>query len=125
MYLVFQNIWCCICCHVYCVYYPITVWHNLLFFFLYFNQGGDLIKWDKAKISYYVGIDIAEGSVSGYPLNCMFKLCFGAKSTYASLLLIMCKRFWCHIKYHIAGCGLQEDMDNLLYCALPILFPIL
>jgi len=27
-------------------------------------QGGDLIKWDKAKIGYYVGIDIAEGSVS-------------------------------------------------------------
>lgn len=26
-------------------------------------QGGDLIKWDKASIGYYVGIDIAEGSV--------------------------------------------------------------
>ncbi|KAF9672922.1 hypothetical protein SADUNF_Sadunf11G0094700 [Salix dunnii] len=26
-------------------------------------QGGDLIKWDKAKAGYYVGIDIAEGSV--------------------------------------------------------------
>ena len=26
-------------------------------------QGGDLIKWDKARIGYYVGIDIAEGSV--------------------------------------------------------------
>ncbi|PKI33731.1 hypothetical protein CRG98_045872, partial [Punica granatum] len=27
------------------------------------GKGGDLIKWDKAKIGYYVGIDIAEGSV--------------------------------------------------------------
>ncbi|RYR22993.1 hypothetical protein Ahy_B03g068265 isoform C [Arachis hypogaea] len=27
------------------------------------NWGGDLIKWDKAKIGYYVGIDIAEGSI--------------------------------------------------------------
>ncbi len=27
-------------------------------------QGGDLIKWDKASIGYYVGIDIADGSVS-------------------------------------------------------------
>ena len=26
-------------------------------------QGGDLIKWDKASIGYYVGIDIADGSV--------------------------------------------------------------
>ena len=29
-----------------------------------FQQGGDLIKWDKVNIGYYVGIDIAEGSVS-------------------------------------------------------------
>ncbi|GAU31927.1 hypothetical protein TSUD_271120 [Trifolium subterraneum] len=28
------------------------------------GKGGDLIKWDKAKIGYYVGIDIAEGSAS-------------------------------------------------------------
>ncbi|CAN6691232.1 unnamed protein product [Malus baccata var. baccata] len=27
------------------------------------GKGGDLIKWDKAKIAYYVGIDIAEGSI--------------------------------------------------------------
>ena len=27
-------------------------------------QGGDLIKWDKAKVGYYVGVDIAQGSVS-------------------------------------------------------------
>lgn len=27
------------------------------------GKGGDLIKWDKAKIGYYVGIDIAEGSL--------------------------------------------------------------
>ncbi|XP_021799945.1 mRNA cap guanine-N7 methyltransferase 1-like [Prunus avium] len=27
------------------------------------GKGRDLIKWDKAKIGYYVGIDIAEGSV--------------------------------------------------------------
>ncbi|PHT72654.1 mRNA cap guanine-N7 methyltransferase 1 [Capsicum annuum] len=27
------------------------------------GKGGDLIKWDKAKIGYYVGIDIANGSI--------------------------------------------------------------
>ncbi|GKB05712.1 mRNA cap guanine-N7 methyltransferase 1, partial [Tanacetum coccineum] len=27
------------------------------------GKGGDLIKWDKAHIGYYVGIDIAEGSI--------------------------------------------------------------
>ncbi|KAJ0102987.1 hypothetical protein Patl1_04465 [Pistacia atlantica] len=32
------------------------------------GKGGDLIKWDKAKIGYYVGIDIAEGSVSTFSL---------------------------------------------------------
>lgn len=38
-------------------------------FFLCFSfiqklkQGGDLIKWDKAKVGYYVGVDIADGSV--------------------------------------------------------------
>lgn len=27
------------------------------------GKGGDLIKWDKAKIGYYVGIDVAHGSI--------------------------------------------------------------
>jgi len=30
------------------------------------GKGGDLIQWDKAKVGYYVGVDIAEGSVSFY-----------------------------------------------------------
>ncbi|GKG03951.1 mRNA cap guanine-N7 methyltransferase 1, partial [Tanacetum coccineum] len=33
------------------------------------GKGGDLIKWDKAHIGYYVGIDIAEGSVSFFNLG--------------------------------------------------------
>jgi hypothetical protein len=48
-------------------------------FIFSFHQGGDLIKWDKAKIGYYVGIDIAEGSVSvtiyctGFPYpDCLY-----------------------------------------------------
>jgi len=45
--------------------------HLILTFCL--NQGGDLIKWDKAKIGYYVGIDIADGSVS----SCWMNTCFG------------------------------------------------
>ena len=36
-------------------------------------QGGDLIKWDKASIGYYVGIDIAEGSVLFFPYTIMRK----------------------------------------------------
>jgi mRNA (guanine-N7-)-methyltransferase len=32
-------------------------------------QGGDLIKWDKAKVGYYVGVDIAEGSVSPHHMR--------------------------------------------------------
>ncbi|KAG9153871.1 hypothetical protein Leryth_005981 [Lithospermum erythrorhizon] len=30
---------------------------------LAWGNGGDLSKWDKAKIGYYVGIDVAEGSI--------------------------------------------------------------
>lgn len=44
--------------------------HLILTFCL--NQGGDLIKWDKAKIGYYVGIDIANGSVSSCRMNTFF-----------------------------------------------------
>ena len=36
----------------------------LLIFDCYVMQGRDLIKWDKAKVGYYVGVDIAQGSVS-------------------------------------------------------------
>jgi mRNA (guanine-N7-)-methyltransferase len=28
------------------------------------GKGGDLVKWDKARIQHYVGVDIAKGSVS-------------------------------------------------------------
>lgn len=43
----------------------------------YFFKGGDLIKWDKAKIGYYVGVDIAEGSVSlSIPLVFIFSTYF-------------------------------------------------
>jgi hypothetical protein len=38
-------------------------------------QGGDLIKWDKAKVGYYVGVDIAEGSVSFLSHEIIFILC--------------------------------------------------
>ncbi|KAJ0515535.1 putative mRNA (guanine-N(7))-methyltransferase [Helianthus annuus] len=34
---------------------------------------GDLIKWDKAKIGYHVGIDVAEGS-NFYGSGCMYGL---------------------------------------------------
>lgn len=37
-------------------------------------QGGDLIKWDKASIGYYVGIDIAEGSVLFFPYIIMLDM---------------------------------------------------
>lgn len=51
-------------------------------FRLCFYQGGDLIKWDKARIGYYVGIDIADGSVSIDPLNsqcsCNAELCLSS-----------------------------------------------
>ena len=30
------------------------------------GKGGDLIKWDKAKIGYYVGTNIVEGSIEDY-----------------------------------------------------------
>lgn len=59
-----------------------------------FYQGGDLIKWDKAKIGYYVGIDIAEGSVNcqsvklPFIINCRFS-CKAALNLY-SLMLICC-----------------------------------
>lgn len=43
--------------------------------FLCLDQGGDLIKWDKAEVGYYVGIDIAEGSVCFFVLFHNFK-CF-------------------------------------------------
>ncbi|KAA8526906.1 hypothetical protein F0562_008865 [Nyssa sinensis] len=38
------------------------------------GKGGDLIKWDKAKIAYYVGIDIAEGSVE-LSIDLLFFFC--------------------------------------------------
>ncbi|KAG2271601.1 hypothetical protein Bca52824_066156 [Brassica carinata] len=31
--------------------------------YVFHLEGGDLIKWDKARIGFYVGIDIAEGSI--------------------------------------------------------------
>ncbi len=52
---------------MYCQYYRVVI-SSLQFISAITQvvvvQGGDLIKWDKASIGYYVGIDIADGSVS-------------------------------------------------------------
>lgn len=64
-------------------------YYKILFFFflvsLWLKQGGDLIKWDKAKIAYYVGVDIAEGSV---------KFCYVLNHTAEDLFSIYCCCPW-------------------------------
>ncbi|KAK6132972.1 hypothetical protein DH2020_033263 [Rehmannia glutinosa] len=60
------------------------------------GKGGDLIKWDKARIGYYVGIDIADGSLcvvlAPSPKKCMQEPLV--------ILRIDLYRFNC-LKYHI------------------------
>jgi hypothetical protein len=57
-------------------------------------QGGDLIMWDKAKVGHYVGVDIAEGSVSSIPHQ-SFMLCVCASN--------MCGCTFCISRFTVVG----------------------
>jgi hypothetical protein len=98
---------------------------NGLFFFV--MQGGDLIMWDKAKVGHYVGVDIAEGSVSSIPHQsfmlcvCVQVICADVRFASQDLLLLASEslNFLCFLVFfhHLHMIGLDNGLTD---CTLSV-----